>query len=288
MRKLKKITYGDIVKSFLLDCKLRNLSQGTIDWYEIILRKFPSMPTRMDVEGHILREKGNLSPTTINGHIRALNVFCNFCVKEGHIEDNPIKNIGKLKEKGKVITHFSEDEIRKLLNAPNKKTFAGLRDYTIMALLLDTGMRISELIGIKKKDIHVNHLFITGKGNKERIVPIGDEASRTLQQYLSQISDIEEYIFVTVNNERIKRNTTLQRVKYYGEKIGIEGVRLHAFRHTFAIHYLKRGGDSQYLQSILGHTSSDMTRRYLNDVRQDTIEAHQRYSPLDAIKKRRR
>lgn len=295
MRKLKeRITYKELVELFLMDCQIRNLSTKTIDWYRIVLNKFTKMPSRHMVSQHILKSKSSLASVTINGHIRALKAFFNYCIREGQIQDNPIKGIGKLKEKDKTIKHFSWEEIKLLLDTPDKKSFAGLRDYTIMALLLDTGIRISELCGLRIKDINLDakHLFVTGKGNKERIVPLGNEAIRSIQQYLFHVSDLspEDFAFVTVNNKPINRNTALQRIKYFGEKANIEGVRVspHTFRHTFAINYLKNGGNGYYLQSILGHSSSDMTKRYLQYIESDAIEAHQQFSPLDKIKMRRR
>lgn len=305
MRKLKEnntITINEAKEEFITDCKLRNLSERTVKWYSDTIRlvfkdinvKYIDKVTSEDIKTHILEQKKlNKTANTINGRIRALKSFFSYLSGQG-ICENIMSNISTLKEKQQKIIPLSLDKIRKLLSIPDKNTFSGLRDYTIMSLMLDTGLRVSEVTGIRKKDINIetNGIFVTGKGNKERIVPIGNLLKKEIINYLRQVSDLsdEDYIFITVHDNVLDRHRLYKRIKDCGEKANIKNVRVspHTFRHTFAINYLKNGGNIYYLQSILGHSTLDMVKKYLQCIDDDVISAHNQFSPLDSIRKKRR
>jgi integrase/recombinase XerD len=301
VRKLKSyiISWEEVLQHFLLDCKVRNLSPKTVKWYEDSLSltfEEIGIDYVADIKpGHyqdwILElQDRELSPNTINGRLRALKSFYNYC--DGRFEfDNVLKDIKLLKERKTVIKPFSPVQIEKLLRQPNMKSFSGVRDYTMMLLMLDTGIRISELLSIKKEHVNFenNSILILGKGNKERFIPIGTFLKKQLMEWIHQVDDCE-YLFITRHEDQLTRRMFHKRLADYGVKAKIEGVRVspHTFRHTFAMNYLKNGGNIYYLQSILGHSTLVMVQRYLRCIDEDVVTAHNKFSPLDALKKRGR
>jgi integrase/recombinase XerD len=310
VRELKQETYTieEAKKNFLIDCSIRNLSERTIQWYDDTLRlvfeniiantnkKYINEITAKDIKQHIkyCQDKG-LKSNTINNRIRALKAFFGFLEREDIIKKNIMKKISKLKFKQQIIKTFSEQQINQLLKQPDKNTFSGLRDYTLILLLLDTGLRISEALNLKIKDINLETgtIFVSrGKGDKERTVPMGSFLRKALVEYMKHISDLEldDYIFITVHDNQLDRHRFGERLKNYGDKAGIENIRVspHTFRHTFAVNYLRNGGNIYYLQSILGHTTLDMVKKYLQSINDDVINAHSKFSPLDNIKKKRK
>jgi integrase/recombinase XerD len=162
-----------------------------------------------------------------------------------------------------------------------------------MAVLLDTGVRISEVLNARLDDLDLERqlLRVMGKGNKERIVPFGEKTAEWLEQYLAkrQKSVATDYLFVNQFGERLRRESVTQRFVAYGKKAGIEGVRVspHTFRHTFGVTWLVGGGefkgDTLSLQRILGHSTPAMTQKYVNFANEDLRKLHARLSPADRI-----
>ena len=292
MRKLEPEdkTFASAIKIFLLYCKAKNLAPRTIETYRAHLQCFqkfigntsPEKITAGDIQAYTLSRP--VSPATNNNHLRTLSVFFH--------HHNINIDITKAKEKRTLIVPFTTEQVRLLLKQPNKKTFAGLRDLALMNLLLDTGMRITEALNICRNDTSSTCIKITGKGNKERIVPIGQTCYKVLNEYLQAVANLplESPVFISVYDNPFTRDQVGKRFKQYGLKAGITGVRVspHTFRHTFAKLYLLNGGDMFTLQGILGHESLEMVRRYVHMVAGDLEAQHRKYSPLDGLINRKR
>lgn len=159
-----------------------------------------------------------------------------------------------------------------------------------MLMLLDTGIRVSELAGLElgKVDLSAGFITVCGKGNKERQVPLGITMRTVLAKWLmmrNQITHADPYLFVARDGRQLKVRTIQDEITYYGEKAGIVGVRVspHTFRHTFAKMWIMNGGDAFSLQKILGHTAMDMVRKYVNLATNDVAEQHRKFSPADRI-----
>ncbi|WP_237071939.1 tyrosine-type recombinase/integrase [Priestia flexa] len=185
---------------FVRDCKIRNLSEHTFRYYKNELLKFVKRLERNEVdtfpaaitEGTIqdvvilgMMNEGK-KEATINANLRAIRSFFNFLEKEGYIVANPVKNVKLVKQKRTIIQTFSRDEIHSLLRQPDRSTFTGIRDYTLMMFLLETGVRVRELCDIQTTDINFNDgvVRIDGKGYKERHVPIQKTMKKQLANYL--------------------------------------------------------------------------------------------------------
>lgn len=287
---------------FIREQKLRHLSPRTIEWHrenlhtlKVFLERqgLSTAPklitTRVLKENYILHmlETLSLSPVTINGRIRTLRAFCAYLVDEAVLDRNPAQSLLPLKTRKTIIDTFTIEQIRALLGHADRKTFTGLRDYTIMLLLLETGMRVSELESIRLQDIHWtdSRILILGKGDKERLVPFQRQVKHVLKRYLASRGEIpgEDHVFVTIENMPMMKRTIQERIQDYGKAAQLQGVRVspHTFRHTFAKMYIKNGGDAFSLQAILGHTTLEMVRHYVNLFSSDVQEQHKKYSPIE-------
>ena len=293
---VQKLTLALGIDKFLFDCKARKLSPRTIEHYASTLKKFIAFTgdlplktiTKDDVSAFLISgSEAGLSDSSLDGQVRDLRAFFNY---------NSHKiNLKNIKVQEKVIIPFTKEQIKLLLKQPDKNTYSGLRDYTLISLLLDTGARISEALGICKQDILIDsgQIFIKGKGKKERFIPLGESCHKILKEYLRAVDDIplDKPIFRSVYDNPLNRQTFNQRIQAYAQKAKITGVRAscHTFRHTFAKMYILNGGDQFTLQAILGHETMEMVRRYVDMFSGDIKEQHRKYSPLDSLvnKKRR-
>ena len=185
--------------------------------------------------------------------------------RQGYAEENIIHRIPRPKPQQVAINPFTESEIKLLFSALGRKAE---RNRAILLLLLDTGIRASELINLKKSDIDLKtkHIRIWGKGNKERIIPISAKTASALFKIISQ-SDTEYPLGIT-------RTRLTHLLNCIGARAGVANVHPHRFRHTFAVLYLRNGGDVFSLQSILGHSSMEMVKRYLTLAQVDVDQAH--------------
>jgi len=234
-----------------------------------------------------------LSGHTINSYLRAIRAFWGWLLAEEFIEVNPFDRVKVPKAPKKVIVPFSEDQLRALFGTIETKSPIGIRDSTIMQTLLDTGMRVTELTGLELEDVNLVQrcLKVPGKGNKERIVPIGVTVQKALAKYINKyrpqpMYPLSDNLFLTRDGMPLTPNRIQSIIETYANKAGIKGVRAspHTFRHTFAVSYLRNGGDVFTLQRILGHETLDMVRNYVTLAQTDLQEAHLRCSPVDNLK----
>lgn len=312
-----KLTMSSAVDSFLLNCHVKNLSPRCIRWYALILRifttyvanEFPDVSPDQITPEHLRqyirylqaerprydRVAGNigrgLATNTINGHIRTLRVFFGFLAVEGKIPHNSMESVKQQKGEKKVIQTFSDEQVVALLAQPDRKSFVGFRNHTIMYTLLDTGMRLSELTGIPLENVLLKDglILVMGKGRKERYVPMGNVLKKVLWRYLERRREISDFgnLFFTEDGAPLACRTIEQTLMRYGKEAKISGVRVspHTFRHTFAKNYILNGGDIFSLQQILGHTTMDMVRNYVNLAGRDVKQQHQKFSPGDRFVK---
>jgi integrase/recombinase XerD len=289
--------------SFLRDCKVRNLSEHTVKYYRNELTGFmrileqqdvstvPSKITANQIKENVIlymMEELGRSEVTINAKLRAVRAFFNFLHKEGIIADNPVDNVSLIKQKKTVIETFSRDQLHAILRQPDQSTFTGFRDYTILLLLIETGIRARELCAITTNDINWqdNLVKVDGKGYKERQVPMQTQMKRQLRKYLQVRGRLDTpNLFVTIDDTPLTQRQLQNRIAKYGRKANIKGVRCspHTFRHTFAKMSVQNGADVFSLQAVLGHTSLEMVRNYVNLFSSDVYEKHRKFSPLERL-----
>lgn len=231
-----------------------------------------------------------VSTAYINSILRHMKAFYNFLLEENYIDENPFKKIKQLRETNEVDS-LTKDHIKILLKQPDQRTYAGFRDYVMMYLLLDTGMRIGEAISLKTSDIDFKTNVIelrseTTKSRKTRYVPISQKTNRLLRELIAETDEFgTNFIFTTVYGNQIESSRFRQRLKSYGTSAGIKNIRVspHTFRHTFAKYYLLNNGDVMTLQKILGHSSIEMVRKYVNMTHKDILEQHNKFSPMNNL-----
>lgn len=248
--------------------------------------------------GHPHRPKKaiiGLSPETVNIRIRSMKAFFNWCYKEGYIAHSPTDGIKQQKVDYDRISAFNEGQIRRLLASPDRNTYVGFRDYVIMVTLLDTGLRISELFGLRRQDVDFEQMTLTvpwqkAKTRKTRTVPLSKSTAKLIAELLRENEDFgadADHLFYSAVGNIMDLAHYDVRLKEYGKHAGVEGVRVsaHTFRHTFALHWIKSGGDPFSLQKMLGHTDMSMVRRYVRLSDGDVKEKHMQFSPIQTLLK---
>ncbi len=168
------------------------------------------------------------------------------------------------------------------------------RNQTLFMILLDTGLRIGELVHLKMEDVHMDegYLKVLGKGKKERIVPIGNNAQKVLQRYLFRfrpkpINPVVQNVFLSQSSNPLTENSMKLMFTRLAKRSGVCRLHAHLCRHTFATRFLINGGDVFTLQQILGHSTLEMVSRYVNLASSHIAIQHQKYSPLDRINLRK-
>ncbi len=240
------------------------------------------------------RQGQPLSDWAINNRIKAIRAFFSWAQQEGLIKRNPARNLAQVKIQRAQPIPFTEDEIRRLLHAAEYTQHTDRRvrrptwkrNTALIILLLDTGIRVGELCRLKIADVRLEvgeiHIrpFGSGRKSKARTIPLGKAARQALWRYLSRIEDPDPTDPLFALSPKSVRNL-LHRI---GKAAGVPHTHPHRFRHTFAIEYLRNGGDIFTLQRILGHATLDMVRWYLHIVQADVETAHRRASPADKWK----
>lgn len=282
-------TDEEALKLFFEDCQLRNLRPHTFKYYRESL-KMEGKPmvemTERDMKNMVINmQNRGLKTTTINTKLRAYRTFFNFLYKNKHIKQNPIANIKLLKQRKEVVPTFSNDQLKLLFSLCDQKTFVGLRDYTIMLVMLDTAVRINELIIIELQDVKENEIVIREtKTYFERIVPMSKKLKEQLEIYIKIRGKADtNKLFINQDGKELKKRSVQTRIECYGKESRITDVRVsaHTFRHTTAKMFIQNGGNTFHLQQLLGHTSLEITKKYLNLWSTDVAEAHKKYSALN-------
>jgi len=234
-----------------------------------------------------------LSTATVHGHFRTLRAFFNWLIVEGLTQTNPAKDLKPPKVSRKVVSTLSDEEIRAILNVFGISPIDA-RNQTLFMILLDTGLRIGELINLKMEDVHMDegYLKVMGKGKKERIVPIGNNAQKVLQRYLFRfrpkpINPVINNVFLSLSSKPLTENSMKLMFTRLAKRSGVSRLHAHLCRHTFATRLLINGGDIFTLQQILGHSTLTMVSHYVNLASSHVVIQHQKFSPLDRLNLRK-
>jgi integrase/recombinase XerD len=228
------------------------------------------------------------SLSTIQRIITCIKSFYSFLFENNIIKYNPAQLIENPKKRRKLPTIITESEVMKLLDSPDVKTNKGLRDKCILELLYSSGLRISELLSIKINQISKEKKFlkIKGKGNKERLVPIGSSAMNLLIVYLdtyrSSIKNTNniDILFINENGSIISRQACWEMIQRYASISLInKKISPHNLRHAFATHLLNNGADLRTVQMLLGHASLSTTQIYTHIAKERLVKFHQKYHP---------
>lgn len=296
------VTITDAFNRFIRVKEIEGLAPRTLNDHRTLFRYLKewlnndilisdlSIDTVRDYIHFMLHEK-NLSNSTVNIRLRPLKTFLRFCHKEGIIKTDIGDQIKLLKVDDDKLEAFTKKEIQLLLKQPDTNSYAGFRDYVMMCCLLETGLRINELLNMKQEHIDFKTFMIdipasTAKTRKYRQVPITRKVAHLLEELIEEVTDFRtDYVFVSYQGERLDASSWRQKLKEYEKKAGGLNKRVspHTFRHTFALLYIMNGGDPFSLQRILGHSTMAMVRRYVQMAPDDIRSQHAKYSPIDSL-----
>ena len=286
--------------SFLANIRLeKGLSSNTIKAYEIdcsALINWVEKEFDLDIlnikESHIRKyityfHNRNLSNSTINRKLSALKHFFLFLNKKKFISSNPIASFSGPKNLKTLPKSISVIDVNALIKAPDCSTFIGLRDRAMLELLYATGVRISELINLQYSNIDLNRSLIKvmGKGNKERMIPFGDNALFWLREYIkfrrkNNLSLNSRDFFISQQRKKITRQAFWHRIKLYLNRTGLsQEVSPHTLRHAFATHLLNNGADLRSVQMLLGHSDLSTTQIYTHIAKQRLGEMIKKHHP---------
>ena len=222
--------------------------------------------------------------------ISALRQFFKFLVKRGKLEDNPVDLIRNPRQEKRLPRTLNEAQITRLLLAPSSDTSRGLRDRAMLEVLYATGLRVSELIRLSFNQVRLDpgFLMIMGKGKKERIVPIGDQAKIHLKRYVNEgrpelSKRPNSFIFLNRYGEPMTRQAFWQIIKKHALESDISRTLIspHVVRHSFATHLLNHGADLRAIQMMLGHSDLSTTQIYTEIARERLKQIHRDYHPLE-------
>ena len=289
-------------EAFLSRCDALNLAEGTVQWYRQVLHALITWSASRSVtdlraitapmlRDHLsnLRRRGQASETIFRT-FGAMRCAFKFWKREGLIALNPMELVERPRRERYLIRPLSADQAMSLIAMPDTTCTDGLRDRAMIMLMLDSGLRISEALWLEagRIDWQNRTLTVMGKGRKERAVPFSAETGQALLEYAAarERGLIQSPQFLLGRTgKRFCRCKARKLVQRYGKKAGIQGVRMspHTLRHTFAVLYIRNGGDSFSLQEILGHSTLGMTRHYVNLARRDVAEQHRKFAPIAAL-----
>jgi len=249
-------------------------------------KKWPNNP-------HIKEEnKGGLSPYSIQGDVRAIKVFWSWLLYQGYIENNALAKFPLPKVPKTLIKTLTIEQIKLLLKTIDKYSPVGARNYCILMLLIDSGMRISEVTGIQIAHLNLSKgiVKIIGKGQKERLIPFSHFTSKELINYIKHyrpdLCKLESpYLFPVSHGYHVRVNTIQQAIKRLSKKAGLHDIKCypHIFRHTFATMFLAKGGNAVVLKEIMGHESVQTTQKYIHLQPEDLQKQHWKYTPVEDL-----
>ena len=278
----------------------RGLSENTIASYGIDLKLFleylreNEIPSFKQVNKEVIvnymqsEKNNNKANSSILRSVSSLRKFFQYLAQEKIIEKDPMLLIDTPKKKQHLPQVLTKEEVEKLLRSPNTGQVLGLRDRAMLELMYATGLRISEIINLKLEDLHLTMgtLQTLGKGHKERIVPVGDEAIKWINRYLEEArpkllkQKRSNYLFLNFHGNNLTRQGVWKNLKAEVRKAGIQkNITPHTLRHSFATHILENGADLRIVQELLGHADISTTQIYTHLSNKQLADIYNRAHP---------
>lgn len=305
-----------LIDDFANTKKTEGKSPKTVNWYIFMLEKYVlfagadatvrdfTLPKvrafiaelqgrteRYSNHSRIPRKDGGLSAYTIHGYVRSLKVLASWLLEEGHTSSNVLVKLKRPKLPSTMIEVLTDDEIGRILDCCNPKCFLGARLNAIVTVFLDTGIRADELctLTLANCDLKGDKIKVHGKGDKERVVPIGNGAKKAILNWLNYWRPKGgEYVFTDVEGGALTYGALQQVVRRVGIRAKVERLHCHLFRHSFAVRFLVAGGDLATLKLFLGHEELSTTMMYVHLSQSQLKVQHERFSPVDNLKLKKR
>lgn len=265
---------------------------GLSQW---LAKKTPAMSlvqaTATELHGYMaagFSQSDSTKPSTANRRLSSFRRFYRWALQERLCSEDPSRNLSSAKRAPRLPKTLSEAQVESLLNAPDVATPLGLRDRAMLELIYASGLRVSEMVQITSLQVSLSQgvVRVTGKGNKERLVPFGEEAARWLTLYQNEarrellVARVSDAFFVTQRAEGMSRQMFWKLVKHYALKADIHApLSPHTLRHAFATHLLNHGADLRVVQLLLGHADISTTQIYTHVARERLKSLHLQHHP---------
>jgi integrase/recombinase XerC/integrase/recombinase XerD len=303
-RRTRSQPIADLIELYLLRCRVEGKAECTVRAYRWSLGRFlhgladhgvplaASSVTQEDVYRY-LGSFAHLSLDTRHRYFREVRCFFNWIVEAGHLEASPFAHVRNVRLPSKIVQPFAQDGVRQLLAACSDEP-AGVRDRAIMVTLLDTGLRVSELVQLNLDDVNLELMrlrVLHAKGNKQRVASFSGACKRDLVRYLDLRGDEPGPLFCATDghgtlrpNAYLHSNGIKQMLRRVGRRTGLPKVHAHRFRHTFATWAIDQGARELDVQLLLGHSSPDMVRRYTSSYNaEQAARRHVDFSPATML-----
>lgn len=254
--------------------------RGVEDWNQVRFPEIMAFLSRTQEQGLAPRSRARL--------LSAMRGFFKFMVRDSHLKKSPVANLASPRLRRHLPTVLSVAEVEQLLAQPNPDLPLGQRDAAMLELIYGTGLRVTELItlAVGRVNLEVGFVVARGKGSKERIVPMGEAATKAVQRYTLESRPrllkgrVSEILFVSNRGTAMTRQGFWKLLKKYGRQAGMEkSLTPHTLRHSFATHLLERGADLRSVQMMLGHADISTTQIYTHVARERLREVHKKYHP---------
>lgn len=294
MSSISSITIEEAESKFKKHNVTKNLSKATMDNYDYSIKLLYNVVPKETAISKInietiedlimsLKERG-VSITSINTCIRTVRVFLYFCMERDYLDEFKIR---LLKAEEKMKEPYTEEELKKLLKKPRSEQWTEWRNWAISNYFLATGNRINTVINLKIEDLDFRHSTIalnTTKNKKQQIVPMAESLSKVLKHYLSLWEyEPTDYLFPSCEGKQLTTDGLVGIIRKYNISRGVTKTSCHLYRHTFAKMYIMNGGGMLQLQKLLGHSTLDMTKKYVNLYGTDLQVNYEQYNPLDNL-----
>jgi integrase/recombinase XerD len=278
----------------------RRLAGNTLESYSRDLKKYFEfldsrntksvlLSTRVDLLTFLNRErKRGLSTRSLARTLSSIKTFFKYLVQDGLLDKNPLQDVETPRQERKLPNILSVSEVEALIKAPDIATPLGLRNRALFELIYATGLRVSELVSLTVNSINVEagYILVLGKGSKERVIPVGEEALKWVKRYVTEsrhkllAGKNSKYLFTNRSGMRMTRQGFWKIIKKYCLQLGIiKKISPHSLRHSFASHLLEGGADLRSVQSMLGHEDISTTQIYTHVARDRLKTVHDKYHP---------
>lgn len=292
LRKDVPDSWEEVLEQFLWFKQAEGLREATVRGHRDVVRLFHTryaeawLNPKKAVLAFMAEE---IKAATYNIRLSYLKAFFDWCMSEGIHTDNPMTRFKKRKAEGRVV-NVTLDDLRALISLPDTKTFAGLRDYAVILLTLDTGIRPKEAFSLLVDDFNFrsSEVYVRSEVSKTKVSrslpfsPVTAKVTRELMQTRHPTWNNAVPVFCSSEGTALNRHTWGDRLEMYSKRLGVK-VRPYDLRHAFALQFLRNGGHALALQRTLGHTDLSMTKRYVALTQQDVREQHALASPLNVL-----
>lgn len=290
------ITFEFAYARFMLRCRAMNVSKSTIEYYNQNWRHFCTFCDMYGISELALIDADNIDqykvylfdrnikPVSVQTRVRSLRTIILFYQKNGWLQEFKIDNI---KVDRTIKETYSDSELLVLLQKPKltHATFSEYRNWVIIVFLFSTGCRLKTLINIAVDDVNLDSgtiLYTTTKNKRQQIIPIPSSTNKILAEYLDYRASVEsKYLFCNTYGNQLTEGGLQHAIRKYNRARGIDRTSIHAMRHTFAKKAIESGMDAFKLQKILGHSSLEMTRNYVNLFSADLMIGYDEVNPFE-------